>query len=581
MERNLTAESAPEILDTTPNNIEKAFATSIFDEKLRAEQRALWDVYKSNPSPDVNDYHSKSADMTAEYIQNAGITADDEKYTSYLTTAREYSWDIMTDEEWRLGTLEEGNDYPVPGRARLQVEQSALFGYQVSRDGTKRVFPRNSETRADDTADTESTPVPEKTLEELQKEIQEATEESSIAYAKRMKVGYFSRKSKKNELQEAYDSKREALNELVSERDLKLIEQLRSENIPEEEIAKKIAEESNNFVEKQDEVQHDAMLNKFEKSKRPVAQLRKLGSKALNAYANSNTATKLAVGASAGLVLAAGAGVALGAGTILTATGATGVVAARVYRSYALNRSKIYKTPSDYEQINATTGKTPEEIMQEAVAKREQLATKRIEEGDKVKKKAVIFALGAVAFTGVAAIAEHSGAIKEVAGVAKEKMGDIKDGIGGWLEGNDSADNAPKHVDPIEPNEGNTPGNPDAQPETPAPAEPDTTPDPTPDTLPEAGVADSPEQFTDANHIDVGEGWYQTFGELGVANANDQAALLNNEALMGKLAEMNMAYSDNSIGGWGIRMTADGKMPAEAADLIRETAKRQNIALNR
>ncbi len=87
-------------------------------------------------------------------------------------------------------------------------------------------------------------------------------------------------------------------------------------------------------------------------------------------------------------------------------------------------------------------------------------------------------------------------------------------------------------------------------------------------------------EIGDAAHvIKMGEGWYQTFSEMGIANPHDQAALLNDDVLMGKLANMKLAYPDENIGGWGIRMTPDGRMPQPAIDLIRQHAAQHGYAL--
>jgi hypothetical protein len=82
-----------------------------------------------------------------------------------------------------------------------------------------------------------------------------------------------------------------------------------------------------------------------------------------------------------------------------------------------------------------------------------------------------------------------------------------------------------------------------------------------------------------AKTIDLGEGWLQTFNEAGIANVNEQYALLNNQALMQELANKGLAYRDVNIGGWGINMTADGKMPADALKLITDFARRDGYDL--
>lgn len=104
------------------------------------------------------------------------------------------------------------------------------------------------------------------------------------------------------------------------------------------------------------------------------------------------------------------------------------------------------------------------------------------------------------------------------------------------------------------------------------------------------GVADGPSsQLADsvdydgtiesaASYIDIGEGWYDTFEQMGLSEGVWRI-LLEDEQLMTQLQEMGLAYPDDSIGGWGINMTADGKMPQEALDLIRQSAFNHGFAV--
>lgn len=73
----------------------------------------------------------------------------------------------------------------------------------------------------------------------------------------------------------------------------------------------------------------------------------------------------------------------------------------------------------------------------------------------------------------------------------------------------------------------------------------------------------------EAIRIDPGEGWYQTFQDLGVAQ-KDWPTLLNKVGpeLQGvKVNGMDLAYRMPN-GEWGIRMTPDGTMPKEALTAI-------------
>lgn len=76
----------------------------------------------------------------------------------------------------------------------------------------------------------------------------------------------------------------------------------------------------------------------------------------------------------------------------------------------------------------------------------------------------------------------------------------------------------------------------------------------------------------DALVVESGEGWFQTFNELGIS-AEDHKALLTEVGP--KLVEMNVAYYDSSIGGYGI--LRPGAMPEEALRYILEVAYQQGI----
>lgn len=88
-----------------------------------------------------------------------------------------------------------------------------------------------------------------------------------------------------------------------------------------------------------------------------------------------------------------------------------------------------------------------------------------------------------------------------------------------------------------------------------------------------------PEYSHDASTVSLGEGWYQTFGEIGITDSSQQYALLHNPALMQELTNQGLAYPDATLGGWGINMTADGKMPVESLKLIEDYARRSGYDL--
>lgn len=70
----------------------------------------------------------------------------------------------------------------------------------------------------------------------------------------------------------------------------------------------------------------------------------------------------------------------------------------------------------------------------------------------------------------------------------------------------------------------------------------------------------------DALQVTPGEGWFKTFRELGM-DSETQKAVLGNDKIMGELQSMGLAYTPE-LGGWGMNMPSNGKMPPEALKLI-------------
>lgn len=69
--------------------------------------------------------------------------------------------------------------------------------------------------------------------------------------------------------------------------------------------------------------------------------------------------------------------------------------------------------------------------------------------------------------------------------------------------------------------------------------------------------------------ISSGEGWYQTFNEMGIS-AKHNAELL--KEVGPKLEDKGLAYWDDNANEWRMNMTENGKMPKYAIELIAKTA---------
>lgn len=526
--------------------------------------------------------------VKAEKLAAFGINPLSTEYNTYdrlLSSATIDPFDPAGD-SWRRPD----ND-GITKRDRYEKEWESTFGIRSDID------PVPSD--INDGIDNEPTPI--RSLDDLQSDIELKREEVSSTFAKRMKIGVFNRK-KKRALQEQLDEQKNSLADITKERNDRLVEKLRAEGLNEDQIIEKIAEQANAEAFNSDKSQRDAMIG---------GRLYQRAWNGLNEkYANLPRSAKIGAGVLMGMSIGVGAGLA----TSVAAPAAAVFVGARIYRTYAMNKAKLYETPDDPKPIELTDGdrkKTLDEIITESSSYTTNRINERIEKGDKIKKKAVIVSLGSAAIVGFGLIAENSDTIAAAGRAVGEKVsggfGSAKESVVGWFNRDDIASDGPirstpqpsesmpvmpePENSPLNEAQGITPETPGITPETPAEATPTPQPEvtaPAPEIqLPPAGGDGGSidgfniDQYTDAMNVAHGEGWYSTFGELGITSQADQAKLLNNDVLMAKLSNMNLAYIDNKIGGWGIRMPSDGKMPADALKLIRETAQQSNLTLSR
>lgn len=136
----------------------------------------------------------------------------------------------------------------------------------------------------------------------------------------------------------------------------------------------------------------------------------------------------------------------------------------------------------------------------------------------------------------------------------------------------DATSSPDRHMLPPEPLEFGQPDpvNPEIEPLDPGVVPPDQTP-------PVTELPSQPEMSfdysSDALTVSAGEGWYQTFNEMGITSAAQQYELLHNEALMQELANQGLAYRDASLGGWGMNMTPNGAIPVKALETIHQFAR--------
>jgi hypothetical protein len=492
----------------------------------------------------------------------------------------------MSDEEWRIGirSTDEPDKFAIPGFAKLQLEQNELFGREVIYDGSRYVKENDIEENDESPEASETAQENERSFEQIEKEIEEAREQTSQAFAKRMKVGFF-RKKKKAELQTELNEKKSLLAELTEERNAVLVKKLHSENLNDEQIVEKVVELANSEAELSSKSQRDAMIgSKFYQKK---------WNEFNEVYANLSRPAKIgaAVLTGFGLVIAGSAA------STLAFPGAVLLAGTRMAKTYYMNRSKLYsasETPPKIDCKNEDgTLRDLDTVLMDAKNNSLNAIDSRIDRGDKIKRNATLATLGSVALIGVGAYAEHSDTINHVAAKVKDNVGDAFRGTREWFGSlNGGGSRSVDMTFPEQPGAGSgvhdaldsgsgagapggTFGTSEAFGDMNQPL-PSSMPE-MPSAMPEGGVDSG---YYDFFNVSQGEGWYQTFNEAGVTNATDRANLLNNDVLMSKLANMNLAYVDHSLGGWGLNMPADGKLPNEALTLIREAAINSRMSVN-
>jgi hypothetical protein len=268
----------------------------------------------------------------------------------------------------------------------------------------------------------------------------------------------------------------------------------------------------------------------------------------LDKYANMPKGKRIAITIGAAGVVGA---VGLVAGGALGVAGAVGLAGAKVGKAYLQQRSKLYEEKRDESMpgpdraVSVANGKVSTNMTaaERVFAGRKYDQAKRekaIKDADRNKKLAVgVAAVSAVLLgAGVAGkIAEHADDIQKF-----------------WSK-------------PLMPNIPTEVGNADGDWVTQRPE------------VQPTGASLESITSTAAETINFGEGWLQTFAEAGITDPAQQYALLNNQALMQELANKGLAYQDANIGGWGITMTPDQKMPADALSLIRDYANRSGYSL--
>lgn len=488
-------------------------------------------------------------EINHRYLQMHGIDESHPQYSDLYSMLDRYSmrsplsWLPEGDYGWRFGPS--GADgQPLPsGRDLYQQEWQARFGQNPQTP--PHTAPEVSQVSSSPEASTRDLDE----LTRLQQQVEAARREADEIFAERMKAGPLEGKKRRRAIEEGFYEAHQELQRREAAFDDKFIALMRQGGATDEQIAEVVAHGAKERNDHYANSQQDAMIGTG------VGGTVRRG---LQRYERLGTPAKVAVGLGA-TALVGVMGVVTGG--VMTMAGVAGMAAARGYRTYGLQRAKLYRDAGPTQEIayKKQDGdvRAAQEILEESRAKERERAKVRIEEGDKIKKRALGLGAAALAVTGVGVAIEHQDELR--------RLGTNSRILWSYLFDRDV--NIPEVGVDTEPDQV-----PDSDPDTGKVEAPDRTPIPVP-TLPGG------EYVTQgAYEIRTGEGWFRTFSEMGIDNADAQATLLEDRQLMNELRQLKLAYPDSSLGGWGIYQQPNGTMPPAAIDSILRAATRHGIS---
>lgn len=532
-------------------------------ELLRAQQREAIDKATEGLEGDeairaATEAKAALAAAYPEYLEAHGVSPGNPHYGDYMDHLQVHSYVNQPDDSmWRVGVpegtlLDSSRELPISGR---DVAAIAFDSFRdrlaakaavdtASTDTADEPDARPADTPAD-TAEADDTPEREETPAEKLGRLRGAYVDAAAA---RLRAPVYYKRKQRQELTEACEAAQTAyLEQLLAMEGAGLEQMIAAENpdgtkqFTPEQIKNMLMRQINERIQGDEQAIKQAMIEQGGRLHRRFAT-------ALEKYANLSTKKKIAVGVGLGAVAAAtGFGIGIVAGAAGAAAGAAGagaVMAGRFGRTYALRLSRLYKkeeTPA----FAAGGIDRPEYVLGSAQAWMQNRLKGNIESADKTKRSAIKWAVGSVAVGGVIGAATH---LLDGGDVPSAAVGKFREVLG-WHD--DAADSGT--VDNVQP--------------------PIRVPESAEWELPGEAEVQVPlvEAFSnDALTIRAGEGWYQTFKEVGISREH-WADMLNRAGP--KLEEMGVAYRAPELGGWGMNMTPDGRMPEEALRYITETAR--------
>lgn len=348
-------------------------------------------------------------------------------------------------------------------------------------------------------------------------------QELARTVAARTKLGMFARKKTRESLDAEIATQAEAYARAAAVFDTIQMEKwvsngvvdtwrAKEPSLTDEQIDARLAQKLANYHTAKQRLHNLHTQHEFREKKGKFGKLSDWNDQASEWYAGLGKKEKIAVGIGSAVVGGALGLIAAPLGVI----GGAGLVGAKVYKASLQARSGLYEGPKVVETLKATDGgrtKSTYDIQQEAATRMEQLRRDRVENADKTNKKARRVALASAALLGAGVVSHLD--------VVRDATETVREGIGSWWNDIMTPD-TPVDTSDARPADGATaPGSgATTGPETGAPVGP-------PAPAEAAPPAPKPMEFSAAARTVVsGEGFYNTFAEMGITNPAEQASLL-------------------------------------------------------
>lgn len=502
--------------------------------------------------------YKKFEALRNKYLEDFGIAADDPNRSHYEPFLDKFSVNNMNNQRWNVDASRGSGD-PQSGREKAgkAYDQIVQNVYTMNEEWNKDHPPtpeseeekaKKAEEEAKAKEKAEKAAERDKKIETLEKELGPLQHAKHAAFAARMAVGLFKRK-KKAELDEAYQSASAKYHSTLKALELLKLEK-QGEDLKEHGFLGSHEEEINGDLQKRFDTllkgDNDAQHEELVKSGGWKAKL-------YERFANMSKGRKLALMAIGGVALAGtGFGLAVvagGIGTVGAVAAGTGMGVAKSTKAYAVAKSRMYakKDEGALDFKLEDTSVDPKQALEQALSFLRGEDEKDIKDADKQKKIAFAMGLGTAA---------------------------LGSGVGMWVShGADWVSNRPSGWT------GGKVGDMFAGPEnvpTPSPEKAADLPKWSIDAMEAPKPALSPDMVPTDFNLRPGAGFYEEFGKIPGIDKQHYHDLW--QAVGPKLAEMPNGYDQplayemhGEPGNWGIRMTADGKMPKEAMDTIVNT----------